>query len=369
MNFCLDARTINEHFPGIGRYTSNLAQALVDQLEIGEQLTLIRDNSAPSAWHFPTPEKNRLSIADIPVSSFGLGQQTAVPRQLRELAINNYHSPFYLMPYTLRIPAAVTIHDLIPQHYPQYVSLRARLFFKAAVRMAMWRAQEIITISQSSRRDLLNMYPIDPARITAIPLAPASCFSLQPKHEINRVTQKYQLSDYVLYLGINKPHKNILRLLEAWKKIASPAQLVIAGAWDNRYPEAKLKVHELGLSERVIFLGAVDEDDLPGLYAGAQLFVFPSIYEGFGLPVIEAMACGTVVACANSSSLPEIAADAAVLFNPHSVDDMASAINEILADKQRQSKLRELGLNQASRFSWAQTANETLKVYRRLAAD
>ncbi len=303
----------------------------------------------------------------VPVSPFGWRQQLIVPRILRRVQAAVYHSPYYLMSYFPGAPAVVTIYDLIPQHFPQYVSRRARLLFQVATRLALRAADHVITISEATRKDLLDAFRIPPERVTAIPLAPAPGFAPQPETELSRVRAKYGLSEYALYVGINKPHKNLAALLEAWRQIETDARLVIAGAWDDRYPEPKVRAAQLGLGERVRFLGPVEEEDLPALYSAARLFVFPSRYEGFGLPVIEAMACGTAVACANIASLPEVTGGGAALFDPGDAGQMAAVIGNLLNDPGQLEFLRARAVEQARRFSWRRTAGATLKIYRTLA--
>ena len=154
-----------------------------------------------------------------------------------------------------------------------------------------------------------------------------------------------------------------MRLIEAWSTVETTATLLIAGAWDTRYPEPKEKVASLTLNN-VRFLGPIADEDLPALYAGAQLFVFPSLYEGFGLPVIEAMACGTAVACSHSSSLPEVAGEAALYFDPENSAEIARQIGRLLQNDELRSKMAQQSLQQAKQFSWTRTAQETLKIYR-----
>ena len=164
-----------------------------------------------------------------------------------------------------------------------------------------------------------------------------------------------------------RQHKNLTTLIQAYARLpASAPPLAIAGAWDARYPEAKTTAQTLGLGSRVRFLGPVDEADLPALYTAATAFVFPSFYEGFGLPVLEAMACGTPVACSNVSSLPEVAGDAALLFAPGDARALAGALERLIEDHALRAELRQLGLAQAARFTWAHTAAATLGVYRKL---
>ena len=363
MRFCLDARTATDHFPGIGRYVNNLERAMVAQLMGDEQLIVIRDPARSNRWESPGPQPGRVTTLEAAISPFGFRQQIAIPNLLRANAVDLYHSPYYLMPYRPGKPTVVTIYDLIPQHFPQVVSVRARLLFQWTTRLALRAADQIITISEATRRDLLAAYPLPPTRVTAIPLAPDPIFRPQPSGETWRVREKYGLPErFVLYLGINKPHKNLVRLVEAWKQVQTDAVLVIAGAWDARYPQ--VKAHAAALGKQVRFLGPIPQADQPGLYAAATIFAFPSLYEGFGLPVIEAMACGTAVACSNRSSLPEVAGSAAVLFDPREVNEMVEAISYLLMDESLRANLREQGLTQAAKFTWKQTARQTLDLYR-----
>jgi len=206
---------------------------------------------------------------------------------------------------------------------------------------------------------------VPPLRVAAIPLAAGPTFHPQPLEAIAGLRRRHALPErFTLYLGSNKPHKNLPRLLAAWATLPEDELLVIAGAWDRRYPEPRQIVQQQGLGERVRFLGPVAEADLPALYGAATLFVFPSLYEGFGLPVLEALACGTPVACSDSSNLPEVADNAALLFNPLDVGAIADAIRLLLADEQERAALADRATAQAARFSWERTAAATLALYR-----
>jgi alpha-1,3-rhamnosyl/mannosyltransferase len=241
------------------------------------------------------------------------------------------------------------------------------LIFRAAMRLALRAAQHVIAISEASRRDLLAAFSVAPARVTTTPLAPDPRFRPQPAAVIDELRARYALpARFVLYLGINKPHKNLVTLLHAYTQLPVSAPLVIAGAWDDRYPEPKQAAAMLDLTARVRFLGPVAEADLPALYAAAAVFVFPSRYEGFGLPVLEAMACGTPVACSNVSSLPEIAGDAALHFDPDDANAIAQAIQRLLEETSLCADLQARGLAQAARFTWEHTAALTLSSYRKL---
>ena len=167
----------------------------------------------------------------------------------------------------------------------------------------------------------------------------------------------------MLYMGINKPHKNLVFLLEVFSELDTKVKLVLAGKEDPRYPEARQKAERLNLGESVVFLGEVADNDLPMLYSGAELFVFPSLHEGFGLPVLEAIACGTPVVCSNTSSLPEIVADAALTLDPLDREAWAVALMEVLEREALRAEMREKGLKRAAAFSWEETARRTWEVY------
>lgn len=370
--FFLDARTATPHFPGIGRYVRNLAAALIPLLAEDQRLTLLWDPSTPGGWDPKGLASDRVQRLPAPVSPFGLAQQWQIPRILRQLPASAqdsiYHSPYYLMPYRTGLPTVLTFYDLISLRYPEYVSPQARLFFRLATQMALWPAQRVVAISQSARRDLLHYFSIPADRVEVTPLAPDPRFQPQSQAEIARIREQYNLpSLFLLYLGINKPHKNLLTLLEAYAPLATPNfPLVIAGAWDSRYPQSKERVTALGLEKSVHFLGQVDDADLPGLYAAAALFVFPSRYEGFGLPVLEAMACATPVLCSNSSSLPEIVEDAALTFDPGDRVAMQAVLDRAMQDSALRAQLSQWGVARAQTFSWAATAAQTLDVYHSL---
>ncbi|MCA9873491.1 MAG: glycosyltransferase family 4 protein [Anaerolineales bacterium] len=370
--YALDARTATDHFPGIGRYVSNLARALPPVLASDERLILLRDPTRPSRWQLPAPSA-QVAWVETAVSPFSLSQQWQIPKLLREVGADLYHSPYYLMPYRTGIPSLLTFYDLIPQRFPQYVSPRARLLTSLLTRLALRAADQVVAISQFTRDDALAAYPLAAEKITAVPLAADPHFQPQSAAEIDRIRTTYHLPPtYALYLGINKPHKNLVNLLLAWnmliEQLPEAPPLVIAGAWDERYPEAKETAAALNLTSHITFLGPVAEEDLPGLYAGAALFVFPSQYEGFGLPVIEAMACGTAVACARTSSLPEVGGEAAAYFDPTQPEEITAVLYHLLTDNAARERRQALGQKQAQLFSWEKTAVETLALYRQLTA-
>ena len=373
MIFALDIRTATPHFPGIGRYVTNLARSLVRQLQPTETLLLLGRPEQMGQFVDMSYATGRATVRFVPcsISPFGLQQQWRVPRALLQSVAKSpflYHSPYYLMPYRPGAPTVLTHYDLIPLHFPAHVSARARLFYGVTMRLALRSAQHIVAISEASRSDLLTTFSVAPARVTTTPLAPDPRFRPQPAVAVNALRSRCALPErFALYVGINKPHKNLVTLIDTYAQLpASSPPLIIAGPWDDRYPEAKQKAAALNLTQRVRFLGLVADADLPTLYAAATFFVFPSRYEGFGLPVLEAMACGTPVACSNLSSLPEIAGNAALLFEPSDVAALSQVLQRLLDDNSLRDDLRARGLVQATRFTWERTAAITLNIYREM---
>ena len=368
--YCLDARTATDHFPGIGRYVSNIARGIAAQLAADEQLVLLVDPRQPSRWRLP-PSSPQVEIIASDVSPFALAQQWRIPRLLRHLQIDLYHSPYYLMPYRPGVPTLLTVYDLIPLYFPDLVSRRARLFFTFSSRLAIAAADHLLAISAATREDFRREYGLKDAFISTVPLAPDGRFQPLPPPTVAAVRKRYELpTEHFLYLGINKPHKNLPLLVRAWQNLAEEYHalppLIIAGAWDNRYPEAKELVQQQYSGCMVRFLGPVSDEDLPALYNSALGFIFPSLYEGFGLPVIEAMACGTAVICADSSSLPEIAGEAALLFPPEDEADLQRCVLRIWQDEQLRVELEQKGIIRSADYSWQTTADRTLAHYRRM---
>ncbi len=370
MHYVLDARTAIPHFPGIGRYVTNLARSLAPLLSIDERLTILFHPQHPLAL----PSSEKVGLLPVAASPFGLMQQWEVPQLLRLLHADLYHSAYVVMPYAPRVPTVLTVYDLIPLLYPEQSSGRARLLARWANVLALRTARRVLAISEATRTDYIRHLDAKPKKIITVPLAADPTFApIADPRRLAALAEKYALPEtYVLYFGSNKPHKNLARLVEAWhitdrQRQVAGCKLVIAGVWDRRYPEAQRRVEALRLHDRVVFLGPVTEADLPALYSRAKLFVFPSLYEGFGLPVLEAMACGTPVVCSEVSSLPEVAGDAALLVNPLNVDALAEAISRVCTDRPLADELRRRGLAQASRFAWEQTAHRTLAIYRQSA--
>ncbi len=377
--YILDARTAVPRFPGIGRYVSKLASALPPQLTAGEELTWLESPATAEPALTSARALEQEGACQIPgktiiatATPFDIRQQWRIPPLLKRLQADRealYHSPYYLMPYRTGLPTLLTFYDIIPLRFPKAVPARARLFFRLAATLALRAADRVVAISEAARDDLTSHFRVPASKVSVTPLAAGASYRPQPPAEVARVRDAYRLpGEFILYLGINKPHKNLPALVDAYAQTASPHMppLVIAGAWDIRYPQPQQHAARRQLGDAVRFLGPVAERDLPALYSAATLFIFPSLYEGFGLPVLEAMACGTPVACSNTPSLTEVAGDAALLFDPHSVTEIRDAMAELIEDGVQRARRAEQGLARARRYSWQATAAATLRCYREM---
>jgi glycosyltransferase involved in cell wall biosynthesis len=253
--------------------------------------------------------------------------------------------------------------------YPKAHSLSKLIFFRIMMAISAHRAKGIIAVSDSTSRDVRDLLKVKPDKIHAIPEAAGSNYRLiDDRAAVSRICKKYGLSagKFVLYVGVLEPRKNIPILLQAYQKLVNRGidkKLVIVGKKGWMYHEIFSTVKILKMENNVVFPGYVPEEDLPYLYNGASLFVYPSLYEGFGLPVLEAMSCGVAVVTSNVSSMPEISGDSALLVDPQDPEQLAKAMERVLTDNVLNNSLKERGLQRAGKFSWERTALETLRVY------
>jgi glycosyltransferase involved in cell wall biosynthesis len=254
--------------------------------------------------------------------------------------------------------------------FPQYLPNKLAFgYARTSIAMASRRAARVLTVSESSKRDILRFVGIPAAKIDVIPNAFDERFSVEPREEdVVRVRERYQLQDeFVLYAGNVKPHKNLERLIEAFRLVRDRGldhvKLVVIGDQISKYAALRRAVHRHQLHQYVRFLGYVSEETLAVMYRLAAVFVFPSLYEGFGLPPLEAMASGTPVVTSNVSSLPEVAGDAALLVDPYEPAAIADAMYRVLTDKPLRQGLRARGLQRAAQFSWEASVRRVREIY------
>jgi len=271
-------------------------------------------------------------------------------------------------------PIVVTVHDISYELFPDSFSPRDRLVLSTLVPFSLRRAAKVITGSEHTKRDMVGRYGLPEEKVVVTYYAADHAFRpILDSQRIAATKAKYGITtNFILFLGSLQPRKNLLRLIEAFARLreggALAHKLVIAGQALWRESEVYNRVRKYGLEEEVVFTDYVPHEDLPPLYNAADLFVFPSLYEGFGLPPLEAMACGTPVVASNTSSLREVLGDAAILVDPYDVQQLARAMRDVLSSGDLRREMAAKGLKGVRRFSWAETARKTLEVYQEVCS-
>jgi glycosyltransferase involved in cell wall biosynthesis len=360
----IDARKLRDY--GIGTYVRNLLRQLARQDTSNEFLVFCREVDAETIEEFGPRFRPVIESA----GAYSIREQLALPIDLRREAADLFHAPHYVLPPLTPCRSVVTIHDCIHLRFPQYLPKLGYVYARAQMWSATHRAARVITVSEASKRDILRYLQVPESRVEVIYNAIDDRFWQQPDaEEIARVRERYRLDNpFVLYAGNIKPHKNLERLIEAFHLLRqTPAmkdvQLLIIGDEISKYANLRRAVHSHKLHKHVRFFGFVSDQTLAALYRLAAVFVFPSLYEGFGLPPLEAMASGTPVVTSNVSSLPEVVGDAALLIDPYEPDAIAAAIGRVLDDKALAADLSRRGLTRAREFSWERSIARVREIY------
>lgn len=369
-HIALDARLTHYTGGGIARYIRELAAAVpaIDALPgraSGHRYSIVHMRKAGASLPMPpgarrlnavTPAHNRL-------------ERLALAVELLPHRIHLLHSPDFIAPLRLGgWRSVISIHDLSFLRYPQYLTDESRRYYNGQIAASVRTADHIITISEATRRDVIEMLGVKPDRVTTVYLAASGGFAPASASQVNEIRQRLGLGDYLLFVGTYEPRKNVPGLLRAYATLRDAPPLVLAGRQGWLFEDARKLVGELGLSDRVRFELDTPEHLLPALYAAARMLILPSHYEGFGLPVIEAQACGTPVIVSNRASLPEVAGEAALIIDPDAPDELADAIDRLMTDSALHAALRERGFANAARFSWQRCARETLAIYNAVLA-
>jgi alpha-1,3-rhamnosyl/mannosyltransferase len=372
----LDGRCIQDHFPGIARYTFNLALALAKTSSGDEVVVLVDSGAANSRYDLDRLRGTRgIRVVTRPAPVFSLIGQARASLAIVALRPEIYHSPFYLRPLTFGAPTVVTIFDVIPEKSanPPGSQLRshlARFGYHLAVGCGALGAARVIVPSAATADDLRLLHGVAPHRTATIPLGVDPIFRRAEPAAIEAVRRRFGLPNrFILSVGINKPHKNLDTLIRCLRHLPvnSVRELVLVGPTDRRFPGPADLAHRHGVGERVRSLGQIDDSDLAALYSAATVFAFPSLAEGFGLPPLEAMACGTPVVCSNAGSLPEVVGDAALLVDPRDERALAAALVRVLADEAYRREMSERGVCRAAELTWPAAARATWQVYREAA--
>jgi len=369
-----DVRYINDRYHGIGRYAFNLVKEL-GRLAPEIQFVLFTGKGTNTRFKLETMANcPNVEFTHGPWPLFWPTEHLLWPGILRKYAVDLFHTPYFAIPLTSQVPKFLTIHDLIFERFPGYMPDRwAMPYYRSLTSGGMQQAARVITISQATAEDIRKYYRVPDQKIRVIPEGVDPVFQpIQDPSIKARAREQYFLQEpFILSVGARRPHKNLSRLVKAFSMVAPMIDhdLVFIGPADRRFPdEAYRAAIELQMIGRVRFLNWVPEEDLSTLYSLADLVVIPSLVEGFGLPALEAMACGTPVVASNRSALPEVVSKAGLLVDPEDENDLSRAIYDILKDQGLWLKMSVAGLKRAADFSWGKTAQAMLRVYQEILA-
>jgi len=365
----IDGDTLGRKRTGDESYLASLIRSLGQCDPTNRYSVFVRDATRVipqfpglAHWHF----------RQVRPASIWLRHPVGLPLALRRQPLDLLHTQYFVPPFC-RCPVVVTVHDISYAVRPEYFTVRDRVLLGALVPRAMARAQRIITDTEYTRRDLVRVYGLAPERIAVIPLAADPRYRPQDRTACQaEIAQRHGTSaGFILYVGTLQPRKNVTTLVEAYaqfrRRTRLPHKLLIVGKPKYKYEAVFAAIQRSGYADDIVFTGFVPDDELPRYYSAADVFVFPSLYEGFGLPVLEAMACGTPVISSSASCLPEVVGNGGLLADPLLPHEFAAALERVLGDADCAAQLSERGLRRAAEFTWQRTARATLTVYEEVA--
>ena len=365
MRIAIDVRKYNDF--GIGTYIRNVVRQLARIDQETEYVLLCRPQDREL---IEVPSPNFRTVVEV-APPYSVSEQVRIPMTLLRERIDLFHAPHYVLPPLIHCRSVVTIHDCIHLMFPQYLPGRlAYAYAKTQLWTAAHRSDRILTVSETSKLDILRRFRVPADKVTVVYNAIDERLARPPAEEdFERVRARYQLKDpFALYVGNIKPHKNLERLIEAFHELRQESafealKLVIIGDEITKYQGLRRAVHRYKLHKHVRFFGFVPLETLAVMYRLASVFVFPSLYEGFGLPPLEAMSFGTPVVTSNVSSLPEVVGDAAMLVDPYSAESIADGMRRVLTDEHLRAFLHERGMERAREYSWEQSVRSIRQVY------
>ncbi len=372
MRIAFDIRKLNDF--GIGTYIRNIVLNLAGFDHETQYLLVARERDVPELGRLPS----NFSFLFDPSSESLFWNNVALPYTLKKEQIHLLHTPHYRAPLFLHCQSIVTIHDCVHVLFPHYASSKtAYKMAKAATGRTLRKCSHIFTVSEATQRDLMRLFSIPEEKVTVVYNAiDERAISSDDPEERKRVLERYQIQDpFLLYAGNIKPHKNIARIIEAFSVLKTELRdhetwknlkLLIIGDELSKHQILRRTVIRSGVQHDVRFLGFVPYETLKVFYKCAEIFVFPSLYEGFGLPPLEAMANGTPVLTSNVSSLPEVLGDAALLINPENVFEISKGLKHLLFDSEFRAQLTDKGLVQFRKYSWRKSAELVWKTYQKV---
>lgn len=371
MSIYIDVSAAINSRAGLGRYTRSLTSALIAEMDTPLTLFYNRTGSAKllPEWANMPQRSIRMGYKPWRMAAW-LGQMLRLSYRRLTPGASLFHATEHLLMPLGDTPTVMTVHDLIYKLFPQHHKRLNYWFLNTAMPLFVRRADAIIVVSQATKNDLIRHYQTPDHKITVVHEAAASHFRVVSDDEVARVRAKYDLPErFLLAVGTIEPRKNLARLAESLAQLRRDdhtLHMVIVGAKGWLYENFFERIKQLGLTDVVHFPGYVPDDDLPAVFRAATLYVMASVYEGAGLPVLEAMACGAPVVSSRESSMPELGADIPRYFNPHDVHHMTDVIGSVLADEHLRGEMAAAGPARAAQFSWQHAARETMAVYQQV---
>ncbi len=368
MRFCVDAHALGRHLTGNEAYVRNLLDGFEELNEDSEFLAYV---SAPGAERLVPARFETRTISGNPFVRLGYD----LSRKLRQDKADLVHVQF-TGPIACPVPVVVSVHDVSFLEHPEFFTRARRLQLQYTVKRTVQSASRVLTLSEFSRQGIARAYDMDPARIAVVPAGVSRAFRPQPRqHAKAFVEGRFKVpGPFILTVGDLQPRKNQIGLIRAFEELLCahpdlPHYLVLVGKETWFAPHVHQAAKKSLVKDRIHFTDYVNEKELLQLYSACDIFVFPSFYEGFGLPILEAMACGRAVACSNSSAMPEVADSAGLLFNPESTSEMVRAMRDLLLNPELRQRMERLGQQNAAQFSWARTAQMTIEVYHEVCGE
>ena len=371
MKILIDTHLSDQTITGIGRYINELLTALL-KIDTKNEYHILTHRCVDEDHPIGKLEAPNLMKTRVHFHGPSPMQHLRMHSIMKKISPDIYHHPHFDLPMGHRIPSIITIHDLKYIRHPEYFPGRSRMktfYMKKMVHNALQRTDKVVADSESTKRDLTALFPVQEDKIVVIHLGLAP-FSQREKDSNfdDSILKKYGIKKkFILFVGERRPHKNIGSLIKAFKILRDSnkvkMRLVIVGKSYSNYREPEEIVDQEGLNEDVIFTDHLRDNELPTFYQNAAMLVLPSLYEGFGFPILEAMGCGIPVLGSNRTSIPEVMGDAGLLFKPHDVRDLALKMEKVLSDATLRRKMISRGLERAKQFRWENVALQTLNVY------
>lgn len=364
----IDFHVVSGIYQGVRTYLTNLIESM---LKLESELTYFIYAKNPKELSYWRNHDAEVTLKKLPSASGRFNLLLGFPLCAIRDKLSLFHSQYVLPPF-IPCKKLLTIHDILYESHPEFFPEYHRRLLKFFIPFSARKADRIISVSEFTKQEIMKYYGVPEEKITVIYEGASDRFApIKDKDLIFSVLERYGIKKkYILFVGRIEPRKNIIGLLKAFDYVKKRGKkdfcLVIVGKQDKIFQEKELfdRIKELQLDADVIFTGGVSEDDLPVLYNGAEVMVYPAFAEGFGLPVLEAMACGTPVITSNTTSLPEVTGDAAILINPNSYEEIGESLEKLLSNQLLRKELSEKGLKRAKKFSWAEAAKKTIEVYK-----